>query len=93
MLRGVKKQIIEVVNTENEYFEKAILVVSDKYTEYDKLKLNIKAKEYISQINPFPSYKEDGNKKSKDNVLILLNVLKYILVSGVGATIVYFIVR
>ena len=93
MLRGVKKQIVEVVNTENEYFEKAILVVSEKYIECDKQKLNKKAKEYVSSINPFNSNAYSQQKKGKDRVKILLSVIKYFAFSSFGAMIAYFIIK
>lgn len=93
MLRGVKKQIIEVTNTENEYFEKAILVVSDRYTECDRAKLRRKATEYVSAINPFTDVESKPNKKAVDSVKKLLSVAKYIGASSAGAAILYFIMR
>lgn len=93
MIRGAKKQIIEVLNTENEYFEKAILVVSAEYSELPKLKLDKYAKQYISDINWSQVADEKGTKKKSDRVSKLLSVLKYFAVSGAGAMITYFIVR
>ena len=52
MIRGVKKQVIEVNVTESKYFDRAILLVSDRYCELDSLKLRSKAKEYVLAINP-----------------------------------------
>ena len=37
MVKGVNKQIVEIVNTENEYFEKAILFVNPE-SERDELR-------------------------------------------------------
>jgi hypothetical protein len=94
VIRGAKKQVIEVLNTENEYFEKAILVVSDRYLETDRSRLDKKAKEYVSAINPFSS--TDGVEKkveSQDNVKKLLTVLGYFASAALGATLVYFVVR
>ncbi len=93
MLRGVKKQIVEVVNTENEYFEKAFLIVSDKYLECDSQKLSRKANEYVSAINPFISGPFSSSKKQKERSKILIDLAKYIAFSGVGALIAYFIIR
>ena len=93
MIRGAKKQIIEVLNTENEYFEKAILVVSAEYSEMGKIKLDKYAKQYISEINWSQITDEKGMKKKSDRVSKLLSVLKYFAVSGAGAAITYFIVR
>lgn len=52
MIRGVKKQVIEVNVTESKYFDRAILLVSDRYCELDSLKLRSKAKEYVLAVNP-----------------------------------------
>ncbi len=93
MIRGAKKQIIEVLNTENEYFEKAILVVSAEYNELSKLKLDKYAKEYISDINWSQIANEKPLKKKSDRVKRLFSVLKYFAVSGAGAIITYFIIR
>ena len=93
MIRGAKKQIIEVLNTENEYFEKAILVVSAEYSEMGKLKLDRYAKEYISDIN-WSQIDDLKIRKSRNNFAKkLLCVLKYFAVSGAGAIITYFLVR
>ncbi len=93
MIRGVKKQIIEVLNTENEYFEKAILIVSDEYAEYDRIKLKRRAQEFISDISiGYVSNKKDS-KKVGDRVGRVFGVLKYFAVSGLGAAVAYFIVR
>ena len=93
MLRGVKKQIIEVTNTENEYFEKAILVVSDRYMECDRAKLSRKATEYVCSINPFDWREEKRVKKISPKALKLLGVFKYVFASGAGAAILYFAIR
>lgn len=94
MIRGVKKQVIEVLNTENEFFEKAILIVSDRYLECDRAKLHRKAAEYVSGITPFSITKEEKNNKKRLNLnKKLLGALKYFLVSGIGAAVVYFVVR
>lgn len=94
MIRGVKKQVIEVLNTENEYFEKAILIVSDRYNECDRVRLSRKANEYVSGIVPFSS--SDTCQKGKKRVKIIKNVMcaiKYLAVSGMGAAVVYFVVK
>ena len=94
MIRGVKKQVIEVLNTENEYFEKAILIVSDRYVECDRARLNKKANEYVSGVVPFSVVKNDG--KGNKRIKIIKNVLcalKYLAVSGMGAAVVYFVIK
>ncbi len=93
MLRGVKKQIIEVTNTENEYFEKAILVVSDKYMECDRAKLSHKATQYVCSINPFECFEEKKSKKISPKALKILGIFKYVFASGAGAAFAYFAIR
>ncbi len=54
MLRGVNKRIIEITNTENDYFERAILVVRhDKRTQGAAL-LKEQADRYIETLDPQP---------------------------------------
>ena len=94
MIRGAKKQVIEVLNTENEYFEKAILVVSDRYLETDRSRLDRRAREYVSAVNPFPSSEVTERViERQDNVKKLLMILGYFLSAAVGAALVYFVVR
>lgn len=93
LLRGVKKQIVEVVNTENEFFEKAFLIVSDKYLECDNQKLSKKANEYVSAINPFVSTSFSSSKKGVDKRKLLFDLMKYIGFSGIGAIIALFIAK
>lgn len=93
MIRGAKKQIIEVLNTENEYFEKAILVVSAEYSELNKGKLDKYAKQYISDINWSQISDEKVLKRKSEWLRGLFCILKYFAVSGAGALITYFIVR
>ena len=93
MIRGVKKQIIEVINTDNEFFEKAILVVSDEYSEYERSKLDRRAKEYVSSLSWGMVSDVKKKKKSGDRVSKFLGILKYFAVSGVGAAVTYFIIR
>ena len=94
MIRGVNKQVIEVLNTENEYFERAILVVSERYVECNRAKLDRKANEYVAGIVPFSeNYEKRKGKTHKRFKRTLLESAKYLAFSGVGAAVVYFIVR
>ncbi len=94
MIRGVNKQVIEVLNTENEYFERAILVVSERYVECNRAKLDRKANEYVAGIVPFSeNYEKRKGKTPKRFKKTLVESAKYLAFSGVGAAVVYFIVR
>ena len=43
MVRGVHKKIIEVADTQNEFFERAILIVKEGFREEDPERLRQKA--------------------------------------------------
>ena len=55
MLRGVNKSIIEVLETENQYFEKAILFIRPGHSDGDEGVLKTKAREYLSGISYKPA--------------------------------------
>ena len=94
MIRGVNKQVIEVLNTENEYFERAILVVSERYAECNRAKLDRKANEYIAGIVPFSeSFDKRKEKMPRKLQKTIVETAKYLAFSGMGAAVVYFIVR
>ena len=50
MIRGVNKYIIEVTNTENKYFDKAILFLNPDYSQVSQGKIEIEAKKYIKTV-------------------------------------------
>ncbi len=50
MLKGVNRRIIEVNNTENKYFERAIVFVRPEYNETDTAVLSQEASGYISSV-------------------------------------------
>ena len=51
MLRGVNKQIIEINETENKVFERAVLYVRPEYAELAESKLHSRANEFIKEIS------------------------------------------
>ena len=50
MVRGVHKKIIEVADTQNEFFERAILIVKEGSRDEDPERLRQKAGDYVSQM-------------------------------------------
>ncbi len=50
MIRGVNKNIIEVTNTENKYFDKAILFLNPDYSKVSQGKIESEAKKYIKTV-------------------------------------------
>lgn len=70
MIKGVNKAIIEINDTGNEYFEKAILFISSSHADDSDKKLEEKAKEYLvsSEKMPFIEHfdlKEDRKRKRR----------------------------
>ena len=81
MFKGVNKRVIEVVETENEFFEKAILFMRPTAVQTDdKQLMNIKAKQYVSTIE----YSTKARLKSK---LFLRMVLRFAGSAAIGALI------
>lgn len=62
MIKGVNKQILEVTNTENPYFEKIIFFVKPEYKNEDRQKLQKEA-EAISTITQKPPKIKMGKKQ------------------------------
>ena len=56
MIKGVNKAIIEINETGNKYFEKAILFVRSESANENEKKLESGAKEYLSNIDRLPFY-------------------------------------
>ena len=54
MLKGVNKKVVEVVETENDYFEKAILFIKAEKQERDEITLRQRASEYLRSIRYTP---------------------------------------
>ena len=56
MIKGVNKAIIEINETGNKYFEKAILYIRAEMSNENENKLEHQAKEYIENIDRLPFY-------------------------------------
>ena len=54
MLKGVNKHVVEVVDMENEYFEKAILFLRPGRPGFDESTLRQRAGEYVRTIKYRP---------------------------------------
>ncbi len=62
MIKGVNKQILEVTNTENPYFEKIIFFVKPEYKNEDRKKLQKEA-ESLATITQKPPRTKISKKK------------------------------
>ncbi|MEG0541784.1 MAG: hypothetical protein RR461_10500 [Angelakisella sp.] len=54
MLKGVNKKVVEVVDIENEYFEKAILFIKAEKQERDEKTIKQSAGDYLHSIRYTP---------------------------------------
>lgn len=75
MLKGVSQKVIEVVHTDNRYFEKAILFLRPTAQEEDRAQMKTYAKEYLQDIEYMPEKQRSGRKKIADAAKIFLGVL------------------
>ena len=69
MLRGVNKQIIEINETENKMFERAVLYVRPEYAELTETKLHSYANDFIKEIsdNELWCVNEEGSRSKMVN--------------------------
>lgn len=54
MLKGVNKKVVEVVDTDHEFFEKAILFIRAEKQPEDEKDLKQKAREFVSGLSYVP---------------------------------------
>ncbi len=91
MIKGVNKAIIEINETGNKYFEKAILFLREDACEQSKKKLETKAKDYLENIQkpPILDYFDltEDRKRKRRLFLILGGYLALLL--GVVAFVIW----
>lgn len=88
MIRGVNKKIIEVKNTNNDYFERAILFVKEPKKDVPQKLLEKKADSYIVSLSSFSKEKSAAqNSYSTKTEDIVIGCLKLITAACVGALI------
>lgn len=80
MIKGVNKNVIEISNTENEYFERAILIVREDKKCLDKDLLTKQANAYIADMS---SQKENSVRQGRQAHSIKKKAVLYTLL-GVG---------
>ncbi|MBQ2799040.1 MAG: hypothetical protein IJF09_06590 [Ruminiclostridium sp.] len=76
MVKAVNKLILEINNTENEYFEKAVLYIRPEKAEDNKL--SDSAREYLSRIS-------GGDRRVQKKSGILLSLLINLAVATFSA--------
>ena len=58
MIKGVNHQIIEVRQTDNPYFERALLFVNGAYAEQPQSELDKQARAYLRETDAYHGLKE-----------------------------------
>ena len=84
MLKGVNKKVVEVVDMENEYFERAILFLKPEQPDSDEKTLKQRAGEYIRTLKYTP-------RRAFSLGRLSLEVLRYSAAVGLGLLIANFI--
>ncbi len=71
MIKGVNKQVLEINETQNSFFEKAIFFVKPEYSGMSEGRLREKAKQEFNNIGYPPSTRMRHNR-----------ILSYLLLAG-----------
>ena len=79
MSKGVNRQVLEIHDTGNQYFEKAIFFVRPEYSTFNEKKLMSSANELIVSQQSVPNTRA---VKRKNGILLLA---KLTVAAGVGA--------
>ena len=72
MLKGVSRQILEIAQTENPYFERAFLVVRPVCQDFSAAQLNKAAHKFLQQQSPYSGLKRARQKQRLFSVSCLL---------------------
>ena len=81
MLKGVNKQVLEITETRNGYFEKAIFFVKPEYSGLSEGKLRESAKKEIEKTGRPPKNKADSKGAFIKTALCIFTAF------GIGITI------
>lgn len=82
MIKGVNKQVLEITNTENPYFEKIIFFVKSEYGNEDRAKLKKEAENYALTAGKPPK-----SRKTKKEIRYI--IMQSILCLGAGAALTF----
>ena len=89
MLRGVYKLAIEVIDIENEHFDRAILFVKSSCSGMEKSLMDSSARDYLSGI----SYKPQTLSRGRKIFNGILTVFKWVSAAAVGAVLSIFLMQ
>lgn len=71
MLKGVSRQILEIAQTENPYFERAFLVVRPVCQDFSVEQLNKAAHKFLQQQSPYSGLKRAKQKQRLSSLFCL----------------------
>lgn len=69
MIKGVNRQIIEVTDTGNEYFERALLIVRPRFSDIPYGRLYDEARRYVRNTGGYTSLKLNKRQRKKQMAL------------------------
>ncbi len=69
MIKGVNRQIIEVIDTGNEYFERALLVVRPRFSDVEPGRLHEEARRMVNNAEGYTGLR--WNRKQRRRRLLL----------------------
>ena len=86
MIKGVNKQVLEINETDNSFFEKAIFFVKPEYSGYSEVRLRENAKKELSLAGapPKPGILKNKpllKKYAKNGALLFAGVVLGLLIS------------
>ena len=82
MLKGINKQVVEIIRPESTYFEKVIFFVKPEYASLSEERIKSKAEMYVNESDKPPEKRTEKNRKA-----LLISFLKFALASVSGAVI------
>ena len=78
MVKGVNKTIIEINNTGNSYFERAILFIDPEYCCFSEKRIKNEALKYLNGVNKdYPTglrQRRLNRKKRKRQIIVLSSI-------------------
>lgn len=82
MIKGVNRQVLEIINTDNPYFERIIFFVKSEYANEDRAKLKKEAEKYAKSVDKPPK-----SRKTKKEIRYL--IMQSLLCLGAGAALTF----
>lgn len=82
MIKGVNKQVLEITNTENPYFERIVFFVKPEYKGADRAKLKKEAESFAIKAQKPPK-----SRKTRREIRYI--IAQAILCIGAGAAITF----